>query len=287
MIPQQFTNIQDGALSFTNRDGSNGPWWWYLDLHGTPLYFLSGSCGTCEAIYERVGTLDTPLTPQQLSATLNAGLDAVTPEVVQTVAPLLPKGRYTVNILSILPTRRDQNQSQPHVSCAADYFWWRLFDQREHGIFYELILPCVAETALDAERIAFYRAQIAQGHKPTALAFSFSDSRGLGGGRYRQGVHVHMLIDGHHKVMAASQLGQPIQVLSFFCENPYSGIGTVVHEGYIHSYYAEQSVLSTLADRLAPVPQPTIVTAQFWWAKAITQMYYLIKRMLGTSALER
>jgi hypothetical protein len=285
MSPQQFTILQDGALSFTQRDGVNGPWWWYLDLHGTPLYFLSGSCNTCEAIFERVGMLDTPLAPNDLSAALNAGLADLSPEVVRTVAPLLPKGRYLVNILSILPTRYDQQQPHPLISCAADYFWWRLFHQQGRDIWYELVLPCVAETAVDPTRVAYYRNQIMQGQQPTALAFSFVDGRALGG-RYTRAALVHMLLDGHHKVMAASQLGQPIQLLSFFCEDAYSGIGSVGRNEIIHRYYADQSTLPMLTDDRATPPQTTVVTARFWQRKAITQLSQLIKRVLSRSTSE-
>src|SRR5215213_5373019 len=130
MTFQELTVLHDGALSFALRDGSQRPWWWYLDLHGRPLYFLSGACGTCEAIFERVGKCDTPLTPHEFSTLLNAGLAAVTPHVIQTVIPLLPKGQYIVSLLSLLPTRRDKSQTLPRIGCAADYFWWRLFQQR-------------------------------------------------------------------------------------------------------------------------------------------------------------
>jgi hypothetical protein len=283
MTSQQFTLVQDGALSFTVRDGGDRPWWWYLDLHGKPLYFLSGSCNTCEAIFERVGTLDTPLTPSELSAALNAGLAAVTPEVIQTVAPLLPKGRYLVNLLSILPTRWDYHQPHPRISSAADYFWWRLFDQRGREIWYELILPCVAETVLNPTRISYYHSQILQGHQPTALAFSFDDSRALAG-RSTQAALVHFLLDGHHKVMAASQLGQPIRLLSFLCENPYSGIGTVGQNEQLQRYYADQRAVPKLLARHTTQPstpsQATVIGARFWWAKAISQVLELIRGML-------
>ena len=65
------------------------------------------------------------------------------------------------------------------------------------------------------------RAEFESGHNPTALALSIYDSRAPMG-RYYQNALAHFLLDGHHKVMAASQLSRPISILSFLRLNSYA-----------------------------------------------------------------
>jgi hypothetical protein len=91
----------NGLLTLSLRDDNHRPWWWYLDIQGEPLYLLGNNCGTCGAIFKRVHSAKLPLTPQQLSTQLQAGLETIPPEVVETVAVLLPKGKYRVELLRL------------------------------------------------------------------------------------------------------------------------------------------------------------------------------------------
>lgn len=221
---QEFTKGTDGALSFNIRNDHDRPWWWYLDLNGEPLFLISNACGTCEAIFERVRNLQTPIGPQELSTQLAKGLTSIPGETIQALRPLLPKGDYLVGLIELLPAQLSFGERPRDIGCHADYFWWRLFERNKDGSAYELVLPSVAKTALDAQRIAAYCAQIQQGQKPTALALSIVDERNLGGGRYTEYALAHFLLDGHHKVMAASQMGSPITLLSFLRETTLTGI---------------------------------------------------------------
>jgi hypothetical protein len=45
MRPQALEITADGVLSFSIRDDTNRPWWWYLDMHGEPLYLIGNACG--------------------------------------------------------------------------------------------------------------------------------------------------------------------------------------------------------------------------------------------------
>jgi len=202
----------NGAISLAIHNG-NRPWWWYLEIEGQPLYLIGNDCDTCPAIFRRVDQARLPLTPQQLSAQLEAGLNSISQEVMDTVAALLPKGRYAVQLLTVKPTLLTQEKTPGRVSCEADYFWsCPVQKHEEHND--EIILPIVPSADLNAERIASYKARLERGEKPTALAFSILDKR-TPGGRYVENILAHFLLDGHHKVMAASQLSQPVSILSF------------------------------------------------------------------------
>jgi hypothetical protein len=116
----EFQVLSDGVLSFNIRDGANQPWWWYLDIHGQPLYLIGNMCGTCSAIFSRVSRGDLPLTPRELATQLEVGLATITPDAIDTVAALLPKGSYKVGFVTVKPTLT-YPQTLPHeVACEAD-----------------------------------------------------------------------------------------------------------------------------------------------------------------------
>ena len=224
----------DGVLSFAIRDGTDRPWWWYLDLRGTPLYLIGNACGTCEAIYQRIQNQEVPLAADELSARLAEGVQDISNDLLQTVVPLLPKGKYIVGVIELRPTRLDPAQRPRFVGCHADYFWWRPFYEHPSENVYELILPFVPEANLSRERIASYRAQLERGQTPTALALSMVDERALAG-RFVERALVHFLLDGHHKVMAASEAGRPLTVVSFLRETALTGIPMI--DVKVRAYY--------------------------------------------------
>ncbi|MGB8981733.1 MAG: hypothetical protein WCC12_07645, partial [Anaerolineales bacterium] len=70
MESSEFEVAANGVLSLSVRKDGNIHWWWYLDIKGQPLYQIGNSCGTCQAIFERVCNANMPLTPRQLSEQL-------------------------------------------------------------------------------------------------------------------------------------------------------------------------------------------------------------------------
>jgi hypothetical protein len=73
----------------------------------------------------------------------------------------------------------------------------------------------VPQSELNATRVEYYKTKLRAGQHPTALAVTIFDGRVPMGSGYNQHAIAHFLLDGHHKVMAASQLGEPISLLSF------------------------------------------------------------------------
>ena len=215
------TTDTDGVLSFARRENN---WLYYLDLDGEPFYLVGNRCDTCNALFERARNLKTPIAPAMLSHQLQQGLTLISDDLLATVAPLLPHGYYFVSLLDLeveLARKADKRWIRG-VSCEADYFWWHVLELTEKSSQYELVLPAMPESDLSAERIADYRTQLQQGEHPTALALTLSDYRTVMG-QYPMAARAHFLLDGHHNVMAASQAGLPIRLLSFMYswENSY------------------------------------------------------------------
>jgi hypothetical protein len=77
-----------------------------------------------------------------------------------------------------------------------------------------MLLPIVPRSQLNEKRVTDYRAIFKSGEEPTALAFSLYDYR-IVAGQFGEVALAHFLLDGHHKVMAASQMSRSISVLSF------------------------------------------------------------------------
>src|SRR5262249_40317465 len=146
--PYRFCSVHaDGALSFNLR---NNNWDWFLDLNGEPLYLIGNTCGTCAALYRHIRA-HVPLAPKELSQRLEQGLTSIPEDVLKTVLPLLPKGEYIVGLIEIQPARLTSYERPRWVGCQSDYFWWRLWEHRDNGSEYELVLPFVAEADLDGD----------------------------------------------------------------------------------------------------------------------------------------
>jgi hypothetical protein len=229
-----------GRLSFALNVDQTRPWWRGLELDGKPLYRIGNICDTCEAIFGRFDTAQLPHTPAELSQLLRTGIDHVSPFVSDTVVPLLPRGQYAVALLPIQPALLQLHTKQ---TSQADFYlwensqpalvpekvwpaiprlqpwWFAQSDPVEHpGLkdrgLYEAVLPLVNEEQLDQTTIDFYKRRIQEGHRPTALALSVVDVRAPSACAFDWRL-IHFLLDGHHKLMAASQLGQSITLLSF------------------------------------------------------------------------
>jgi hypothetical protein len=222
-----FSKDHDGPLSFTTDDGERFRHC-YLALHGRPLYESMLGCDTCCAMYDSLEPSDTPLAPRELSALLAGELTRVTSEIVSTVMPLLPRGKYLVGLLRAIP--QHENKESYGSTSSLNYHWVCRKSIRDRVIGEisskqgclpwfasytesEVILPHRTEESYDYRRTLDYQLH-GEVWMHTALALSITESR-LWGGKYREDRLTHFLLDGHHKTMAASKDGKPLQILSF------------------------------------------------------------------------
>jgi hypothetical protein len=123
--------------------------------------------------------------------------------------------------LAITPSLFTQENHPSSISCEADYFWISNLVEARRGTDYDLILPIVERSQLNTDRIAFYKREFENGINPIALAFSMYDERVIRG-EYYQNTFAHFLLDGHHKIMAASEMAVTVSMLSFTRLNTYA-----------------------------------------------------------------
>lgn len=101
-----------------------------------------------------------------------------------------------------------------------EYYKSLVKDFGEKRKLFEFIVPMHPENWLKAEEIDSYKARIKSGQKPTALSVSVLDVKqpATWDGEPDVTEHwclAHYLLDGHHKMFAASVENRPITMLSF------------------------------------------------------------------------
>ncbi len=206
---------EDSVISFPVREGRERPWWRYLDIHDRAIYLIGNMCDTCKALFELKRNAQLPLAPEALAESFRTGLPRIaTGRIIETVKAIMPKGDYVVGLLEITP--RPISPSS-FLGDTPRHYHWSQYDRVTHaGILtvQELILPLVSGRRLRGRRVGWYKREIKRGTRPAALALSLVDTRCISG-RQIDWKLVHFLLDGHHKVMAAADLHQPLTLLSF------------------------------------------------------------------------
>lgn len=216
-----------GILSFkVDVDADGRPLLYNLEVEGKPAYQISNMCGTCYSLYERVESANLPLAPREVSAHLERGFPQPSAELIETAAALLPPGKYVCSVIEVGDLiRRAVSEAYPGANDGRPTWMWertisegKVLRYSDHYFDFsrrELILPLVSGDALYPPRIQEYEEILLGGGKPIALALSVIDAYPwITFGPIEWNLS-HFLIDGHHKVAAAANLGMPITILSF------------------------------------------------------------------------
>ncbi len=203
----------------------------YLTIDGVPAYQIAYSCGTCGLVLRREpGAPSGLLSATDVRDRLNAGLDGLDTDVIDTFAGQLPRGDYQVMLLDTKPVLAAPGSAGDYFSVDGPAGWrneefeysidpantsyYRL-DRRSVGEYdelFEFAVPMSDPTELDADVVERYSS--ASG-RPTAVAFGLLD---IEGPWFRQERHwglFHFLLDGHHKTASAAANSGSIRLLTF------------------------------------------------------------------------
>jgi hypothetical protein len=205
----------------------------YLAVDGAVTFDLGFPCASCTTLFQRVDQSKVPISPHEVSARLNAGLTELDDELVDTISRALPIGRY------FLVTRTVEPQMVRHGD-AADFFstkysrlsevehdpateYFLLANRRlprsslfgSDAGFVEVAVPLYPTSLCDNAVVTDWEGRLLADAKPTALALSvpqvLEDREGHVQTTF---VLTHFLLDGHHKMLAASRAPQRIQILA-------------------------------------------------------------------------
>jgi hypothetical protein len=120
----------------------------------------------------------------------------------------------------------------PHYT-KSEYYRTETANIADRGALFEFIVPMFPKRYLHEKTIESYETILDQQHAPTALAVSILDVKQPADwdGDPEITSHwclAHYLLDGHHKMYAASKTGKPISLLSFLAvEKGISSTGQI------------------------------------------------------------
>lgn len=240
-MPRRRLGVSDneGPLRFGKADSSVPFSARYLFLEGRPAFELSLWCGTCPFLFERKEGANSTLSGvRERLEELEGPLGSVSEGIIQSFDSLLPSGEYLPLLLEVRPEQVAPNDERDYFvheqvdTWGVDSFWglpedprsyyYRTFEthveSNEH--LYEFVVPMVPPSWNDRKRVADYRDLMRGGAVPTAVALSTldvcqpaTDDDSID--YYAHWGLTHFLLDGHHKMEAAAEVGAPLQLLAF------------------------------------------------------------------------
>ena len=230
-------------LAFESTGNENLKVWdRFLTVEGKPAYHLGNVCGTCSFFFERLEGANQSISPTEISDSLRQGVADIDDSLLGKIKPILPEGDYVASLLDVVPDRVlpgsasdyfaneqvelwgiDRFWNLPHYP-KIEYYRSRTKDLGDRRKLFEFIVPMFPANWLKADEVAAYKSCIAFGQKPTGLALSVLDVKQPATWDGEPGVTehwclAHYLLDGHHKMFAASATDKPITLLSFLSLN--------------------------------------------------------------------
>lgn len=229
----------ESRIGFATEGGANWPVWdRYITLDGKKAYHIGNICGTCSFFFERLGGARDKVSPSELSQRFRSGISELDENLLSTVAAALPAGDYNALLLNCVPRRvlplepgdyfREEQialwgvepfYDLPHHTKTEYYRTAPIEMGGGRGLF-EFIVPMFPKRWLYTDAVNAYRTTLSEGSTPTALALSILDIKQPADWEGDPEINEHWclshyLLDGHHKTLAASELGLPISILSF------------------------------------------------------------------------
>lgn len=225
-------------ISF-EKDSKN--WNRFIAIEGKRAYEIGNVCQTCAFYFERLEGANQKIEPKEVIQKLNNGIKNIDQDLINQISKIIPNGNYKVMLLDFEPkmvslgTESDYFTNEQIKLWGIDGFWGiphhtkipyyrtkteSLSTDKE---LYEFVIPMYPKNYLDIERVNYYKDEFLKGKKPTAISLSVLDIKGpavQGVGSVESDIleHwclAHYLIDGHHKLYAASETNFKITILSF------------------------------------------------------------------------
>ncbi len=229
------------ALGFSTTGGGAWEVWdRYLTVNGKQAYHLGNVCGTCSFFFERMEGANAGIEVGELTTLLSSGLSRLSPEIVDTLAQLLPPSEYVIALIRLKPELVQLSGQNDYFAVeqveneeGVDSFWglphhpkvpyYRVEGRSgvtmpgdgSPGAAFDFVIPMFPETFLQSERVAHYESVLQDGAAPTAVALSVLDIKGPACSGTDHWCLAHYVLDGHHKVAAAARTQQEITLISF------------------------------------------------------------------------
>ena len=220
--------------------GFQTEWDRFLTIDGKKAYNFGNVCGTCAFLFERLEGANQGIDTKAIISELNEGFSRIQVPVINALKLLLPNGSYKILLQTIEPhliqpgKPGDYFYEEQVNIWGIDGFWgishhpkteyYRLktLPISEISGLFEFLIPMYPKNWLSDNRITEYKSILQLEKHPTAISLSILDVKqpacwddSMDGKITDHWCLAHNLIDGHHKVFAASQENRPITLLSF------------------------------------------------------------------------
>ena len=226
-------------VSFQTEGGDGwAAWDRYIAIDGKRAFHIGNVCGTCSFFFERMEGAKRSINAEEVVEQLNGGLSVLDLALVEKIKKIMPNGKYQVLLMRMVPRLVYPNSAEDYFEkeridlWGIDPFWglphypkteyYRPSSQIMEGraALYEFIIPTFPQNWLNEERVTSYVSRLRAGEAPTAVALSVLDVKQPATGRDEPAITshwclAHYLLDGHHKVFAASKIGLPVTLLTF------------------------------------------------------------------------
>jgi len=234
------TSTKAGSrIDFQTEGGGKWTVWdRFITLDGKRAHYIGNICGTCPFIFERRDGATDKISPAELSNSLRSGVSSIDEAITRAAMEVLPAGVYKTLLLScvprlIIPSKKGDYFFEEQIELwGMDPFWgvphytkneyYRTEPAKisDRGELFEFIVPMFPRRYLHERTIHSYETLLGHQAIPTALAVSILDVKQPADwdGDPEVTSHwclAHYLLDGHHKLCAASQARKPISLLSF------------------------------------------------------------------------
>jgi len=237
----------------------------FIKVRGTRLYYLGITCDTCAYLFEKRG-YEYRLSPNEIATRLQQAVDLLDPDLLASIAALLPPDDYRVVETKFVPRATGPCAPDDYFAHESVAFfgldpatgvpdnprvrYWRAGESvlpdgvgaprirftaagerpPSPQLFYHLLVPMEPPHVLDRARIDEFRGSMEAGGRPAAIGVSVLDVRATAVGAGADADEAlgdgaiwcltTLLLDGHHKVQAASEAGLPVRLLTFLAARP-------------------------------------------------------------------
>lgn len=244
----------NSRITFEKTGGGSWKIWdRFISIDNQKMYHIGNICDTCEFFFlKQSENLEVNFNQEYLIDSLNTGSFEFTKENLKELSKIVPNGNYLVLKTTIRPTivtknsnnnyfekeqrdtwrdEFDEESLKPEKSEFNNYYREPLIDfgkvQYSHkDAFFNFMIPLYQTTNLNQSRIEFYKSNLTSGKIPFAVSIGVLDVKTseeypeIDGKEINPefGTHwclANYIIDGHHKIKAASELNQEIELITF------------------------------------------------------------------------